>query len=284
MRTPARHPFLLVGGILTLLMLAAALFAPLLCAYEPDEINLHERYQAPSWQHWFGTDSVGRDVWSRVIYGTRISLGIGVSTRTMGLFLGLLAGCLSGYYGGKLDLVLQRLVDVTLAFPFLLLVISIAIVFQEGLFSVFVALSAVMWAGLARLMRSQVMVTREQEYVKAAKAFGASDLRIMLVHVLPNSYVPALIWWTMGLSTAIMAEAGLSFLGLGAQPPTPSWGSMIHYETASLRIAPWASLFPGGALAATVIGFNLLGEGLRDLLDPRHPIHQGVEQGTTRSV
>ncbi len=266
------HPFIITGGIIASLLILTAIFAPFLCPYDPNEINLRDRYAAPSWDHWFGTDQLGRDVFTRVIYGTQISLGIGVTTRTAGLIIGMFIGCLSGYYGGKVDMILQRIVDITLAFPFLLLVVAIAIVFTEGLFSVFIALSAVMWASMARLMRSQVMVTKEMEYVKAAKAYGAGDARIILLHIIPNAYVPALIWWTMGLAQAIVSEAGLSFLGLGAQPPTPSWGSMINYETQSIRVAPWASLFPGLALAVTVLGFNLLGEGLRDALDPRQSV------------
>jgi peptide/nickel transport system permease protein len=267
-----KHPYIVVGTFIIATLVLLALFADIISPYAPDTIDLENRYQGPSFHHIFGTDEMGRDVFSRVIYGTRISLGIGVSARTIGLIFGLIVGCLSGYYGGKIDLILQRIVDMTLAFPFLLLVISIAVIFSEieqDLLGVLIALSAVMWASLARIMRSQVMVVKERDYVSAARAFGASDLRIIAVHIIPTSYVPALIWWTMGLAQAIMAEAGLSFLGLGAQPPTPSWGSMINYGSAALRVAPWVSLFPGLALAVTVLGFNLLGEGLRDVLDVR---------------
>lgn len=267
-----KHPYIFIGTGIVLLLALTALFADGLTRYAVDEIDLANRYRPPSWDHWFGTDEMGRDVFARVAHGARISLGIGVSARTAGLALGLLVGCISGYYGGKIDLFLQRLVDMTLAFPFLLLVISIAVIFSSidmDLLGVWIALSAVMWAGLARIMRSQVMIVKERDYVNAARAFGASDLRILAVHIIPTSYVPALIWWTMGLAQAIMAEAGLSFLGLGAQPPTPSWGSMINYGSGALRVAPWVSLFPGLALALTVLGFNLLGEGLRDVLDVR---------------
>ncbi len=258
----------------------AAILAPWISPFTPDAIHLEERYHPPSGNHWFGTDEMGRDVFSRVVHGARISLGIGVSARTLGLLIGLVVGCVSGYYGGKTDLILQRIVDMTLAFPFLLLVISIAVIFSEtehDLLGVLIALSAVMWAGLARLMRSQVMVVKERDYVTAARAFGASDFRILVRHIIPTSYVPALIWWTMGLAQAIMAEAGLSFLGLGAQPPTPSWGSMINYGSPALRVAPWVSFFPGAALALTVLGFNLLGEGLRDVLDVRWSGRQAGE-------
>lgn len=267
-----RHPYIRFGAAIVLLLVFAAIFAGWIAPSAPDAIALQSRYQPPSWQHWFGTDEMGRDVFSRTIYGARISLSVGVSARTLGLLIGLIVGCLSGYYGGKVDLVLQRVVDMTLAFPFLLLVISIAVIFSEmehDLLGVTLALSAVMWASLARLMRSQVMVVKERDYVTAARAFGASDLRIIIRHIIPTSYVPALIWWTMGLAQAIMAEAGLSFLGLGAQPPTPSWGGMINYGAPALRMAPWVSIFPGAALALTVLGFNLLGEGLRDVLDVR---------------
>lgn len=264
-----QHPYILFGGIFCLLLILAALFAPLITPYAPDEIHLEDRYEAPSMKHWFGTDHIGRDIFSRILYGARISLVVGVSTRTFGLLIGIIVGAVSGYYGGKVDAFIQRIVDITLAFPFLLLVISIAIIFTEGLLSVFIALSAVMWASMARLMRSQVLVTKSREYVFAARAFGASNTQIIFRHVIPNCMVPALIWWTMGLAQAIMAEAGLSFLGLGAQPPTPSWGSMINDGSQALRVAPWVSLFPGGALAVTVLAFNLLGEGLREVLDPR---------------
>ncbi len=276
-----RHPYILIGGAIALGLILVAVFAPAIAPYDPGEIDLRARYQGPSWSHWFGTDRVGRDVLSRIIYGTRISLGIGVSTRTMGLLIGIFIGCVSGYYGGKTDLILQRLVDITMAFPFLLLVISIAVVFSgegSGLWPMFAALTAVMWASMARLMRSQVLVVKEREFVSAARSFGASDARIMIRHILPNCYAPALIWWTMGLAQAIMAEAGLSFLGLGAQPPTPSWGSMINNGSQALRAAPWVSLFPGAALALTVLGFNLLGEGLRDILDVRWTQRNALEK------
>ncbi|MEW6235269.1 MAG: ABC transporter permease [Candidatus Omnitrophota bacterium] len=272
-----RHPYILFGGTIAILLIVIAVFAPYITPCAPDEIDLHARYLKPSWEHWFGTDVMGRDIYTRVVYGTRISLGGGVASRTMGLIIGVIVGALSGYYGGKTDMILQRIVDVTMAFPFLLLVIAIAIIFSDwslaeasnGLLPVFLALSAVMWAGMARLMRSQVMVVKEREYVLAAKAFGASDFAILFRHILPNAYAPALIWWTMGLAQAIMAEAGLSFLGLGVRPPTPSWGGMINYGTQAIREAPWESFFPGAALALTVLAFNLLGEGLRDVLDVR---------------
>ncbi len=267
MKQALRHPYILIGGSVALALIFIAVFAPLVSPYHPNEIDLDAYYQPPSAKHWFGADEVGRDIFSRVVYGARISLGIGVTTRTFSLLIGMVVGCLSGFYGGKVDMFLQRIVDITLAFPFLLLVISIAVIFPSGILAVFVSLSLVMWAGAARLIRSQVMVVKEREFVNAARAYGASDFTIILRHIIPNSYAPALIWWTMGLAQAIMAEAGLSFLGLGAQPPTPSWGGMINFGSQAIRVAPWASIFPGAALALTVLAFNLIGEGLRDVLD-----------------
>lgn len=273
------HPYILFGGTVSLLLLIIAITAPLIAPYPPDEINKIARYQPPSWNHWFGTDEVGRDILSRVLYGTQISLGIGISTRTFGLIIGIIIGAVSGYFGGKIDLLLQRLVDITLAFPFFLLVVAIAIIFPQGLFAVFISLGSVMWASMARLMRSQVLIAKNKEYVQAAKAFGASSMRIIFRHILPNCFAVALVWWTMGLAQAIMAEAGLSFLGLGAQPPTPSWGGMINNGSQAIRVAPWVSLFPGIALALTVLAFNLLGEGLKDLLDPKGKHKLPVEKG-----
>ena len=273
------HPYILFGGTISLLLIIIAVLAPVIAPYPPDEINKIDRYQPPSWHHWFGTDEVGRDILSRVIYGARISLGIGISTRTFGLFIGIIIGAISGYFGGKTDMLLQRLVDITLAFPFFLLVVAIAIIFPQGLWSVFIALGSVMWASMARLMRSQVLIAKNKEYVQAAKAFGASSTRIIFRHILPNCFAIALVWWTMGLAQAIMAEAGLSFLGLGAQPPTPSWGGMINNGSQAIRVAPWVSIFPGIALALTVLAFNLLGEGLKDMLDPKGQHKLPLEKG-----
>lgn len=265
-----KHPYILFGGATALLLILAALAAPWIAPYPPNAISKTERYLPPSRDHWFGTDEIGRDVFSRVVYGTQISLGVGVTTRTFGLLIGIIIGAISGFFGGKLDMLLQRLVDITLAFPFFLLVIALAMIFPQGILAVFLSLGLVMWASMARLMRSQVLVVKNRDYVHAAKTFGASNVRIILLHVIPNCFAVALVWWTMGLAQAIMAEAGLSFLGLGAQPPTPSWGSMINTGSQAIRVAPWVSLFPGAALALTVLAFNLLGEGLRDMLDPKN--------------
>lgn len=264
-----KNPLVITGGILSLILVVTALLAPLISPYDPLKSSLRDRYQKPSLQHPFGTDELGRDVFSRVVHGAQISLVIGVSSRSAALVIGVILGCMAGYYGGKIDQIIMRLVDITMAFPFLLLVLAIAVLLGEGLWSIFVALASVSWATMARLMRGQVLTVRSRDYVVAAQAYGASGACIMFKHILPNCFAPALIWWTMGLASAIMAEAGLSFLGLGAQPPTPSWGSMIQTGYEALIDAPWTSIFPGAALAFTVLGFNLLGDGLRDALDPK---------------
>ncbi len=265
-----RNPLVHVGLALSMLLILTALFAPLIAPYDPYGIELVERYQPPSAQHWCGTDELGRDVFSRVVYGARISLLIGVSARSVALLIGVILGCMAGYYGGWIDQLIMRAVDITMAFPFLLLVVAIAVLIGEGLFAVFFALASVSWATMARLMRGQVLTVRNYEYISAAKAYGAPGWLVIWKHILPNCFAPALVWWTMGLASAIMAEAGLSFLGLGAQPPAPSWGSMIQNGGDALRVYPWTSVFPGIALALTVLGFNLLGDGLRDSLDPKN--------------
>jgi ABC-type dipeptide/oligopeptide/nickel transport system permease subunit len=219
-----------------------------------------------------GTDIQGRDVWARLVYGARVSLAVGVISQGIALFLGVTLGLLAGFYGRWVDELVMRLADVTLAFPTLLLLIAMVAALQPSMPVVFATIGVVGWAGMARLVRGQVLVVRQLEYVQAVRALGAVDRRILLRHVLPNVIAPVVIAATLGVAGAIMAEAALSFLGLGVQPPTPSWGSMIAdgRDLSQLREAPWTSLFPGLAIGAAVLGFNLLGDALRDALDPRH--------------
>ena len=259
------------GVAVILLMVIAAIAAPLLARHDPASIDLTNQLQGPSANHWMGTDIQGRDVWARLIYGARISLAVGLLSQGIALALGLLLGLIAGYYGKWVDEVVMRLADITLAFPTLLLLIALVAALQPSLPVVFLTIGLVGWAGMARLVRGQVLVVRELEYVQAQRALGARDHRIIARHVLPAVIAPVVIACTLGVAGAIMAEASLSFLGLGVQPPTPSWGAMIAdgRDLSQLRNSPWTSLFPGLAIGLTVLGFNLLGDALRDALDPR---------------
>jgi ABC-type dipeptide/oligopeptide/nickel transport system permease subunit len=259
------------GIVVIVLMVFAAVAAPLVARYDPTDVDLINQLQAPSGEHWMGTDIQGRDVWARLVHGARISLSVGLVSQGIALGLGLMLGLLAGYYGKWIDEIVMRLADVTLAFPTLLLLIALVAALQPSLTVVFLTIGLVGWAAMARLVRGQVLVVRELEYVQAMRALGARNRRIIMRHVLPAVVAPVLIAATLGVAGAIMAEASLSFLGLGVQPPTPSWGAMIAdgRDLSQLRGAPWTSLFPGIAIGLTVLGFNLLGDALRDAIDPR---------------
>lgn len=264
-----RNRLALAGGAVIVLLVVLGVFGPWLAPYDPLAQNLARSLEGPSLDHWFGTDSFGRDILSRVLYGARISLLVGAASQAIAFALGVFLGLVAGYYGGRIDNVVMRLADVTLAFPTLLLLIAITAAFQPSLTVVFVAIGVVGWAGLARLVRAQALVVRELDFVQAARALGLGDVRLMSRHVLPNCLAPAIIAVTLGMAGAILLEAALSFIGLGAQPPTPSWGSMISDGRDFLRTAPWISIFPGLAIGFVVLGFNLFGDGLRDAMDPR---------------
>ena len=260
-----------LGIGIVLVMAVAAVVAPLIARQSPITIDLLHILQRPSGQHWLGTDIQGRGIWSRLVYGARVSLTVGLISQGIALALGVSMGLLAGFYGRWVDEVVMRLADVTLAFPTLLLLIAMVAALQPSEGVVFATIGIVGWAGMARIVRGQVLVVRQLEYVQAIRALGAGDLRIMVQHVLPNVIAPVVIAATLGVAGAIMAEAALSFLGLGVPPPAPSWGSMIAdgRDLDQLRRAPWTSVFPGVAIGAAVLGFNLLGDALRDALDPR---------------
>ena len=266
-----RDPRAVLGVAIVALIALAAAAAPAVARHDPVRIDLVNQLRPPSAEHWLGTDVQGRDVWARLIFGARVSLAVGFISQAIALLLGLSLGLIAGYYGRWVDEIVMRLADVTLAFPTLLLLIAMVAALQPSLGVVFATIGVVGWAGMARLVRGQVLVVRQLEYVQAIRALGARDLRIILRHVLPGVIAPVVIAATLGVAGAIMAEAALSFLGLGVQPPTPSWGAMIAdgRDLGQLRVAPWTSLFPGLAIGAAVLGFNLLGDALRDALDPR---------------
>jgi ABC-type dipeptide/oligopeptide/nickel transport system permease subunit len=259
-----------VSVIACLALLAIA--APVFARHDPFGVDLINSLQPPSASHWFGTDVQGRDVWARLVYGSRVSLSVGIVSQGIALSLGVLLGLVAGYYGRWIDELVMRLADVTLAFPTLLLLIALVAALQPSLSIVFITIGVVGWAGMARLVRGQVLVVRELEFVQAERALGAGDVRILANHILPSVIAPVVIAGTLGVAGAIMAESSLSFLGLGVQPPTPSWGSMIAdgRDLYQLRHAPWTSVFPGMAIGSAVLGFNLLGDALRDALDPRN--------------
>ena len=260
-----------LGIGIVVVMALAAILAPLIARQSPITIDLLHILERPSAQHLLGTDIQGRDIWSRLVFGARVSLTVGLISQGIALTLGVTMGLLAGFYGKWVDEVVMRLADVTLAFPTLLLLIAMVAALQPSMGVVFATIGIVGWAGMARIVRGQVLVVRQLEYIQAIRALGAGDLRIMTQHVLPNVIAPVVIAATLGVAGAIMAEAALSFLGLGVPPPAPSWGSMIAdgRDLEQLRRAPWTSVFPGIAIGAAVLGFNLLGDALRDALDPR---------------
>jgi ABC-type dipeptide/oligopeptide/nickel transport system permease subunit len=259
------------GAGVVLFLIIIAIAAPLVARHDPVRIDLINQLSPPSAEHWMGTDIQGRDVWARLVYGARISLSVGIVSQIIALLIGVTLGLIAGFYGGWIDELVMRLADITLAFPTLLLLIAMVAALQPSLGVVFVTIGVVGWAGMARLVRGQVLVVRQLEYVQASRALGGRDGRIITRHVLPGVLAPVIIAATLGIAGAIIAESSLSFLGLGVQPPTPSWGSMIAdgRDLSQLRHAPWTSVFPGVAIGAAVLGFNMLGDALRDALDPR---------------
>jgi ABC-type dipeptide/oligopeptide/nickel transport system permease subunit len=261
----------IAGLVVVALLIFAAAAAPLLARHDPIAIELANQLAAPSLDHPLGTDYHGRDILARIVYGARISLAAGIISQTIAVLLGVTFGLIAGFYGRWVDDVVMRLADITLAFPTLLLLIAMVAALEPSLGVVFVVIGFVGWAGMARLVRGQTLVVRQLEFVQAARALGARDRRVLARHVLPSVVAPVVVAATLGMAGAIMAEASLSFLGLGVQAPTPSWGGMIAdaRDLGQLRSAPWTSIFPGLAIGATVLGFNLLGDALRDAIDPR---------------
>ncbi|HEX3866967.1 MAG TPA: ABC transporter permease [Gemmatimonadaceae bacterium] len=260
-----------MGGGTIVLLVVLAVAAPVVARHDPLAVDLINSLQSPSASHWLGTDIEGRDVWARLLYGARVSLSVGLFSQGIALALGVALGLIAGYYRRWIDELVMRLADVTLAFPTLLLLIALVAALQPSLTVVFVTIGFVGWAGMARLVRGQVLVVRELEFVQAERALGARDVRILIRHILPSVIAPVVVAATLGVAGAIIAESSLSFLGLGVQPPAPSWGSMIAdgRDLYQLRHAPWTSVFPGLAIGAAVLGFNVLGDALRDAIDPR---------------
>jgi len=265
-----RRNRLAVAGLLIIaaLVLTAA-FAPLLSPYDPARIDRHHILEGPSAEHPFGTDDLGRDVLSRVIHGARISLLVGVVAVGISTVIGILLGALAGYYGGWVDRLVMWLVNTMLSIPTFFLVLAVIAFLEPSIVNIMVVIGMTSWMGLARLVRAEFLSIKEREYVLAARSLGASDGRIILRHMLVNSLAPVIVSAVLGVAAAILVESSLSFLGIGVQPPTPSWGNILTAGKANIEIAWWISVFPGLAILVTVLGYNLLGDGIRDAGDPR---------------
>jgi len=274
----ARHnPLAAVGVVLVVIFVILALFAPWIAPQDPAHIELPTRLSSPSTVHWFGTDELGRDILSRVIYGSRISMLVGSSVVAVSLTLGLIIGSIAGYYGGRLDRFVNVVVmNAFLSFPGILIAIAFVAFRGPGIFNLVLALSLGGWVGYARLVRAQVLAAREREFVEAARALGASDLWVVVHHILPNIIQPVVVQAAIGMAGAILAEATMSFLGLGVPPPTASWGAMLNDGRAHLFDAPHLVIFPALAVMLAVLSFNFIGDALRDYLDPRARIEAGL--------
>ncbi len=259
----------LIAVVLLALLMLTAIVGPFLVSYDPLDMDLDSLMQPPGKAHLFGTDGKGRDVLSRVVYGSRISLSVGIIAAALSLCIGIVFGLIAGYFGRTVDAFFSQGFDIFLAFPSLLLAIGISAVMPPGLTSAMLAITLVGWAGFARLVRGITLSLKEQTYVEASRALGASPARILYRHILPNALPLILVAGSLRVGGFILLEAALSFLGLGVQPPTPTWGSMISLNRAYINSAPWMVIFPGLAISITVISFNILGDFLRDKLDPR---------------
>ncbi|GAK56493.1 dipeptide transport system permease protein dppC [Candidatus Vecturithrix granuli] len=258
-----------IAGLSMVLFLAfIAVFVPVLSPHDPYLVNLDHQLLPPSAKYWLGTDKFGRDLLTRIMYGTRISLVIGLVPSLLSMAIGAVMGIVSGYYGGKTDFIIMRFADVMIAFPSLLLAMVVMYTLGASLFNIFIALSLVGWAGTARVVRSQTLSLKEKEFVEAARAIGVKKRMIMIKHILPNCLPVLIVLFSLRIPEAIMYESSLSFLGVGAQPPTPSWGLLVSQGKEYLFSAPWVAIMPGIAILITVLAFNFMGDGIRDALDP----------------
>ncbi len=257
------------GGIIIILFFFTAIFGPLIAPYDPLDQNLAESFKGISFEHLLGTDNLGRDTLSRLIYGARISLGISVASVGLSLLVGIALGITAGYYGGRIEMFIMRFVDILLAFPGILLAITIVAILGNGLINTMIAVAIFSVPDFSRIVRASVISLKEMEFIEGCKAAGASDLRIILLHIFPNSLSPLIVQTTLMLGTAILTASGLSFIGLGVQPPNPEWGAMLSQAREILRSAPLTALAPGMAITLVVLSFSLVGDGLRDALDPK---------------
>lgn len=259
----------LAGLLFISMILLFAIFAPLIATHDPEKVDSKSILEAPSAGHIFGTDMLGRDIFSRIVFGSRISLSIGFIAVGIAVVVGIFFGSIAGYYGGRIDSLIMRFVDVMLCFPTFFLILAVIAILEPSIFNIMVVIGATGWMGVARLVRAEVLTLKERDYVAAAKVMGASDIWIVTRHLIPNAIAPVLVSATLGVGGAILTESALSFLGIGVQPPTPSWGNILMDGKSTLGVAWWLTVFPGIFITLTVLAYNLLGEGLRDMLEPR---------------
>ncbi len=263
------NPLALAGFIIILLIFVLAMLAPLIAPYDPNEINVKAILLGPSMQHWMGTDGLGRDVLSRMLHGGRISLLVGLVAVGISTLIGILLGAIAGFYRGWVDVLIMRLVDVMLSIPSFFLILAVIAFLTPSIINIMIVIGLTSWMGVTRLVRAEFLSLCEREYVMASRTLGARDFRLIFKHLLPNSLTPIIVSAVLGVAGAVLMESGLSFLGLGVQAPQASWGNILTDGKEYIQFAWWLSLFPGLAILITVLGYNLLGEGLRDALDPR---------------
>ena len=257
------------GLIIVLALFIVSALTPLLAPYDPSAIDVDNILASPSAAHLFGTDELGRDVFTRMLYGAGISLKVGFVAVGIATLIGVLLGAVSGYYGGWVDIVVMRFVDIMLCFPSFFLILAVIAFLEPSIFNIMAVIGLTSWMGITRLVRAEFLSLKERDFVLAEKTIGASAPRIIFIHILPNAMAPVLVSATLGIASAVLVESALSFLGIGVQPPTPSWGNILTQGQSTLGVAWWLSFYPGMAILITVLGYNLLGEGIRDAIDPR---------------
>jgi peptide/nickel transport system permease protein len=259
----------LAGGVVVIILFAVSFLAPLISPHDPNLFHLRKVLEPPSVVHPLGTDELGRDVLARMIYGARISLKVGFVAVGIATLIGIVLGALAGYYSGWVDALIMRLVDIMLCFPAFFLILAVIALLEPSIWNIMIVIGLTSWMGVARLVRAEFMTLKGREFVSSARVLGASDMRIIFRHLMPNAMAPVLVSATLGVAGAILTESALSFLGIGVQPPTPSWGNILTAGKDNIEVAWWLSVFPGLAILVTVLAYNLLGEGLREALDPR---------------
>ena len=264
-----KNKMAIIALVFILLILAAAVLAPIIAPYDPASTDSRSVLTAPSKEHLFGTDRLGRDIFSRIIYGSRISLSIGFIAVGIAVLIGIFIGAIAGYYGGSIDSILMRFVDIMLCFPTIFLILAVISLLEPSIFNIMAIIGATSWMGISRLVRAEVLTLKERDFVAASRVMGASDLWIISKHLIPNAIAPVLVSATLGVGGAILIESALSFLGIGVQPPTPSWGNILMDGRSTLGVAWWLTVFPGLFILFTVLAYNIVGETLRDISEPR---------------